>query len=418
MDADYLDWRDKGLWLSGDPVSIADFVAAGHSLFDGSLNWPVMVLREEALATNLATLAGFCAEHDLDFAPHGKTTMAPRLYERQLEAGAWGITVATVHQSRIARNAGVSRILLANQVLDAGALDTITTDLVSARRDDPTADLLFFVDSVEGVRVAADVGAAHPELDGGLSVLLDIGYSGGRTGVRSPEQAVEVARVIADSDGVTLRGIASYEGGLKKAGQVRDFFAVMRDCLDRITASGLIGPAPVVSTGGSAWFDLVVEELAGDWAREHRARVILRSGAYLTHDHGMYERVTPYNRITDEGHLEAAIEVWAQVNSAPEPGLALVGMGKRDAPYDSDLPTPLWVRRAGSTELEDITGRAEVPKMNDQHGYLHLREGLEVRPGDLVCFGISHPCTAFDKWRVLPILDAEDRVVDVVRTWF
>ncbi|MGO1972825.1 MAG: alanine racemase [Propionibacteriaceae bacterium] len=418
MDADYLDWRDKGLWLTGEPMRVADFVAAGHTLFDGSLNWPVMVLREEALASNLATLARFCSEHGLAFAPHGKTTMAPRLYERQLAAGAWGITVATVHQARIARNAGVPRVLLANQVLDAGALATLAAELVTARADDPSADLLFFVDSVEGVQLAAEIGAAHPDLDGGLSVLLDIGYPGGRTGVRTPEQAVELAGVIADSPGVTLRGIASYEGGLKVADEVRDFFAVMRDCLDRIVSAGLVGPHPVVSSGGSAWFDLVVSELAGDWSRSLGVRVILRSGAYLTHDHGTYERSTPYNRITDEGHLEPAIEVWAQVNSAPEPGLALVGMGRRDAPFDAGMPVPLWLRRAGTTAVEDISGRAEVPKMNDQHGYLHLGDDLQVRPGDLVCFGISHPCTAFDKWRVLPVLDADDRVVDVVRTWF
>lgn len=418
MDADYVDWRDKGMWLAGEPVRIADFVAEGHTLFDGTLNWPVMVLREEALAANLDTLARFCTEHGLDFAPHGKTTMAPTLYERQLDAGAWGITVATAHQARIARGAGVSRVLVANQILDAGALDTLATELAAARADDAEAELVFFIDSTEGIRVAAEVGAAHPELADELTVLLDIGYPGGRTGVRTPEQAVGLARLAARSPGVTLRGIASYEGGLKVESEVRDFFAMMRDCLDQIIAAGMVGPAPVVSAGGSAWFDLVVAELAGEWARGHGVQVILRSGAYLTHDHGQYAERTPYNRITDEGHLEPAIEVWAQVNSAPEPGLALVGMGRRDAPYDAGMPTPLRLRRTGSTEVEDITGRAELPKMNDQHGYLHLADDLEVRPGDLVCFGISHPCTAFDKWRAIPIVDAEDRVLDVVRTWF
>ena len=61
---------------------------------------------------------------------------------------------------------------------------------------------------------------------------------------------------------------------------------------------------------------------------------------------------------------------------------------------------------------------AKVTGLNDQHAYLRVDPGTPLAPGDLVCLGISHPCTTLDKWRVIPVLDEEDRVIDVVHTFF
>jgi D-serine deaminase-like pyridoxal phosphate-dependent protein len=144
-------------------------------------------------------------------------------------------------------------------------------------------------------------------------------------------------------------------------------------------------------------------------------RVILRSGASVTHDDGYYREKTPFNRIPQEGPLAAALEIWAQVVSTPEPGMAIVGMGKRDAPFDEGLPVVFDVRRDGV--IAPISGLT-VTKMMDQHTYLEVAPDVEVVPGDLLRFGISHPCTAFDKWRDIPVVDEERRVLDVLHTYF
>lgn len=409
-----IDWRDKGVWPVGSSQTTAEYVAQGHTLFDGSISWPTMILREDALRTNIDALAKFCRDYGLDFAPHGKTSMAPRLYQMQIDAGAWGITLATAHQVRVARGYGVQRILLANELLDAIALETIASDLES----DEEFEFACYVDSPEGVRTIARIGVEHPGIAGGFPVLIDVGYAGGRTGVRAAQEARELAELIAATEGIRLLGVSSYEGGLPTPDAVRHYFADVRSIVDDLREAGLVPLHPIVSAGGSAYFDLVGSELTGAWATENNLQVILRSGAYVTHDDGAYQGKTAYNRIPDQGHLDAAIEVWAQVISVPENSLAIVGMGKRDAPYDEGMPLPLRVRRAETGVIEEVRGRASVPKMDDQHGYLVLSEDFTVRPGDLVCFGISHPCTAFDKWRVLPVLDSHDRVTDLVRTYF
>ena len=77
---------------------------------------------------------------------------------------------------------------------------------------------------------------------------------------------------------------------------------------------------------------------------------------------------------------------------------------------------PLRARRrdGGAARLAD----AKVTGLNDQHAYLRLDPGTALAPGDLVCLGISHPCTTLDKWRLIAVLDDEDNVIETVHTFF
>ena len=91
-------------------------------------------------------------------------------------------------------------------------------------------------------------------------------------------------------------------------------------------------------------------------------------------------------------------------------------MGKRDVPHDVGLPVPLRVR--GRAGLREASGTMEVVDLNDQHAYVRLPADEDLAPGDLLGCGISHPCTAFDKWRLLPVVDDDYAVIDAVHTFF
>jgi D-serine deaminase-like pyridoxal phosphate-dependent protein len=223
-----------------------------------------------------------------------------------------------------------------------------------------------------------------------------------------------VAKAAAAAPGVELAGVAAYEGGLPTTAEVTEYMAAVRQATTGLAADGLLPEEVVITAGGSAFFDVVAEKLAGAWLPGHRVRVILRSGAYISHDDDLYRARTPFTRVP--GSLEAALEVWAQVLSVPEPGLAIVGMGKREAPYDAGLPVPLRVRRTDGhvVQAEGLS----VTQFNDHHAFLSVPVDTQLVPGDLICFGISHPCTAFDKWAVIPVVDDEYRVTELVRTYF
>ncbi|OIH94539.1 alanine racemase [Curtobacterium sp. MCBA15_001] len=393
----------KGAW---DPSGAEPH----HVLQDAHL--PVMTLRDSALRNNTRVMQAYVERHGFRFAPHMKTHMAPALAHRQVEAGAWGVTLASVQQAMVAWEHGLRHVLVANEVLDPAGLAW----LASRRSVDPTCDVLCYVDSAAGVEAAA---AAVDAVQGDLHVLVEVGFPGGRTGVRDAATARAVAER-ADAAGLTLRGVSGYEGGLPGVDAARAYvdgvLAIAADLRPLMHQDRAL-----LSMGGSAWFDAVTEAVG---ARPADLDVLLRSGASLTHDDGFYEARTPFHRHPTEGALVAAIQIWGRVTSCPEPGLALVAVGKRDISFDEGLPVVRQVRRVlpgGSVQdagSVPAPGAVTVTRLDDQHCYLALADGATLTPGDVVVFGISHPCTVFDKWRQVHVLDDDDVVLETIATWF
>ena len=419
-DTDVLTTRDKGLPERAIGMTIVDFLATAPRLDEF---WtPLVVLDDDAMRHNVATMAAWCGERGLELMPHGKTTMAPALWQRQLDAGATGITLATMGQVRTARSFGVSSIMLANSAVDERALGYLSRELA-----DPALRFTCWVDSVQTVevmdRALRAAGTPRP-----VDVLVELGAAGGRTGARTIEAAVEVAERIAATDTLRLAGVAGYEGALAHD-RTDDARRIVRDYLQSQIAlherlGHLYGPGDVfVTAGGSAYFDIVAEvyadAVAGADARTH---FTLRSGAYIVHDDGFYRQISPFDEArasADAPQLRTAMHGIARVVSQPEPGLALVDGGKRDFPYDEGLPIP----RATATELGapwQSLDDATVTAMNDQHTFVRGQGDSDTPVGSVVALGLSHPCTAFDKWRVLPVVDSWDSgvVTDLVRTYF
>lgn len=404
-------------WLPAD-VPVDAVGAQGWNALDGDLLLPVLVLKEPALRHNLELMARFCAHHGVSLAPHGKTSMSPQLVRRQLDAGAWALTVATPAQARAFRAFGASRLLLANQVVDPAGLRWVASELAR----DPALELYCLADSEASVELLA--GAAPPA--GRLRVLVELGHAGGRTGCRTAAEATRVAAAVRAAGGLRLAGVECFEGTVH-AGDERRAMDEVDALLGRVRElAGALGRAGafdqvdevVVSAGGSTYFDRVIRALAGEWGMDRPVRVVLRSGCYLTHDHGGYMRMGPLGgRLAEWPPFRPALELWGAVHSQPEPGLAVVGFGKRDTSYDMGLPTPLRLRGRDGTVRE--AAGMEVFRLNDQHAYVRLGADAPVPAvGDLLGCGIAHPCTIFDKWRLIPLVDDGYRVVGAVQTLF
>jgi D-serine deaminase-like pyridoxal phosphate-dependent protein len=380
---------------------------------DKGFGYPMLTLRESALAGNLEAMAAYCAGAGVELAPHGKTAMSPELAARQLASGAWGITVATIGQLRMYRAFGFPRLMLANELVDEPGIAWLAGELAA----DPGFAAYCYVDSTDGVAILDRVLTAHPA-GRRLPVLVEIGL--GRTGCRTDDQALTVAKAAAATSTLTVAGVAGYEGTIG-APRVQALDTVASFCrrLANLasTVTEVVG-APgefIVTAGGSVYFDVVARELTAAFL--DGMTVVLRSGCYLFHDHGIYQADSPAARgVAGAPVFRPALELWAQVVSRPEPELALLSAGRRDVGFDAGLPVPLRARRRdGSTPR--LVG-AKVTGLNDQHAYLRLDPGTALAPGDLVCLGISHPCTTLDKWRLIPVLDDQDRVIDTVHTFF
>lgn len=387
------------------------------NLLSEDLSLPAAVLYRDKLEHNLTWMQRFIDAYGMKLAPHGKTTMAPRLFKMQIEHGAWGITLATAHQTQVAYAHGIRRVLMANQLVGRQNM-RIIADLVT------NVDFEFYclVDSAENVN---QLGGFLRESGLRLKVLVELGVMGGRCGVRDDQQLKEVLDALARWTGaIELCGIELYEGVLKNEEGIRAFLKRACAVTQSLLAEGRFArKQALISGAGSAWYDVVAEEFAAAGFGD-AIEIVLRPGCYATHDVGNYEtqqkRILASNPIAREmrSGLVPALHIWAYVQSIPEPGLAVVGMGRRDAAFDSGLPSPALHYRPGSKDPAAAPPNWEVTKLMDQHGYLKIAPGDDVRVGDMVGFNISHPCLTFDKWRVVAIVDENYDVVDVVKTYF
>ena len=284
-----------------------------------------------------------------------------------------------------------------------------------------------------------------PNFSRPLDVLLECGMLGARTGCRTLEEALAVARRVAASPALRLVGVEGFEGAIHGANsadteaKITQFVAFIGEVAAACAAENLIDADPIVlSAGGSAYFDIVTRlprEFSG-----RKAQVLIRSGCYLTHDSDAYAKAAlrmrermPEIASLGEG-LRDALEVWSYVQSLPEPGLAIVTMGRRDVSFDQHLPFPRLVFRPGmdskprALESNDAgsplsrgrqgEGEYSIFALNDQHGFMRVPPGHGLAVGDMIGCTIAHPCTTFDKWRFMPIVDDDYNVIDSVTTWF
>jgi D-serine dehydratase len=380
---------------------------------------PAAVIRADALRHNIKEMQAFADRSGALLCPHGKTSMSPELFGMQLEAGAWGLTAATPHHVRVYRRLGIDRIFLANNLVGRADIDFILREIAG----DEDFDFYCLVDSPAGIALLAEAAQAHAG-PRPLQLLIETGIEGGRAGVRHAEEAMQLAHLIAEAGPkLALRGIETYEAihqsrpdARLEAGEIIDLALI---AASEIAREGLFAPGPVLlSAGGSAFLDLVTAKLPVALAGHEVSRVI-RPGCYVTHDSGVYERLTQPHGAPLPGlpDLQHALEVWGVVLSLPEPELAIVGVGRRDVSFDAGLPRPLCIHRPGGGAPPATATSLQVVALWDQHCSLGAPAGA-LAIGDLVGFGISHPCATFDSWRTLLTVDENYRVNGAVTTLF
>ncbi|MEE4680558.1 amino acid deaminase [Pseudomonas alliivorans] len=395
---------DKGLARPGDSL-----------VSDVSL--PALVIHQPALDHNIRWMQTFVTNSGAELAPHGKTSMVPALFRRQIEEGAWGMTLATAVQTQAAYAHGVRRILMANQLVGQPNMALIAELLA-----DSTFEFHCMVDHPDNV---AALGKFFGERGLRLNVMIEYGVPGGRCGCRTEAQVLELADAVLAQPSLALTGIEGYEGvihGDHAISGIKAFAAsLVRLAVDLQDKGAFALDRPIVTASGSAWYDLIAEAFDAQAVRE-RFLSVLRPGSYVVHDHGIYKdaQCCVLDRRAELSEaLRPALEVWAHVQSMPEPGFAVIAMGKRDVAYDAGLPNPLRRYRAHVMPASgDDVSNCKVTAVMDQHAFMTVAPGCELKVGDIIAFGTSHPCLTFDKWRSGCLVDDDLRVIEPFSTYF
>ncbi|MEB3043972.1 alanine racemase [Rhizobium mulingense] len=423
-----IDERTRGFPPGHPPLSPAAIGQQGWKPYDGKMALPLISLDRQAFAGNVELMMAYVKSNGAEIAPHAKTPMSTALADMLRSAGAWGTTVADIRQAAVLLKAGQRRLILANEIGGAAAAGRLTALLGHY----PDAELHVFVDSTALIEALASAWLERTDLPP-LGLMVEFGA--GRAGLRSADAAAAILDTIlaAETPAFRLSGIAAYEGAAATADpeetmhRIDALMAMTADFLPRIRARIGSERPLLVTSGGSVFFDIVVARLAAAVAADPVCRLVLRSGAIFFHDHGIYERglagldARGGFRIGGEivsaaAGFRPALRVWAEVLSRPEPGLAIAGMGMRDVAMDQGLPRPLALYRNGAY-LADLEG-ARVFRLNDQHAFMALADESDVAVGDVIEFGISHPCTCLDRHAILYGLDPNHSVTAAYLTSF
>lgn len=394
--------------IAAQGTSISDFLATKPNLFTAGFQFPIMALRDSALEHNIKRMADYCKSLGFDLAPHVKTPMAPQIAKRQIDAGAWALTVANFSQASIMYASGFTRLIIGNEVMEPTSIAEIAKINGSG-----AGEIIFYIDSLAGLKIAQN--SIDKVSNAKLNIFMEIGAVGGRAGIRDLELLKTILAEIAKDDRIYVRGVSGFEGAVPGGDRAGEGIEKLRTFLRHIVAAAKIaapyvrGDKIIISAGGSSYFDYVAEEFAKYEGDAHR---ILRSGGYVSHDHVHYEGLYPFMGLEDSNRFFPALELWARVLSVPEPDLAILNFGKRDAGNDLDEPLPIL-----KLEAKPQPFKGKIKGLNDQHAFMNITPG-SVAVGDIIGCGISHPCTNFDKWRLLPLINDDYDVIDLVHTHF
>jgi D-serine deaminase-like pyridoxal phosphate-dependent protein len=398
-----IDETHKNFPLSSHGVTTKKFIKSKPNLFTSGIQFPMMVLKESSLKNNISVMAEYCRSVGAELAPHVKTTMSPQIAQMQVDAGAWALTIANFWQAEIFRKFGFKKLIIANEVLDKNSIAEIAKLNAKGK-----AEIIFYVDSTAGLNIVKE---ATPK-NGKINLFIEIGTDHGRGGVRDITLVKEIAQEIKKDSRLNLRGVTGFEGAVPNAARNSEGESAVHAFCKKIVEAGEVAfefksdEKFIVSAGGSAFFEIVAEELN----KFSKPKILLlRSGGYVTHDHIYYEEIYPFKNTGKP--LLPAIEVWSQVLSSPESGFGVLNLGKRDVGCDIHNPIP-FAKYTG--KVEKFTGTIE--KLNDQHGFMRSSDKFAV--SELIGLGVSHPCTTFDKWKLIPLVNDDYDVVDLIHTFF
>ncbi|MDR7121407.1 amino acid deaminase [Rheinheimera soli] len=389
----------------------------GLNLVQQDICLPAAVLKQQAIRHNLNWMQSFANQSKVLLAPHGKTSMTPWLFQQQLAAGAWGLTVATAYQAQIAANAGARHIILANQLVGKANMAVVAKLLQQG------TNVFVCVDHPAQVQALSDF---FQPLQLDLALLIELGVQGGRCGCRTEKDVMALAHQINTLAAVQLAGIEFYEGVIKGPEPEQGVRHLVRQAVQLmhhfIKHQLLQHATQLISGAGSVWYDVVAAELSAA-ALPEQIKLVLRPGCYISHDQGIYQqaqkqvlaRSTLACSLGED--LQNALELAVYVQSLPEPGLAVLGFGKRDAAFDAGLPQAVALYRHGEL-LTNQLQHCETIKVMDQHAFWSYDETILPQIGDILLLSTSHPCLTFDKWRTLWLVDENYNLLEEVDTFF
>lgn len=372
LSADPAPWARASIQVTYDEVRRAYGPAVGQRRSD--LVTPALVLDLATARRNIELMASSVRDLGSTIRPHVKVHKSPELSRIQVDAGAIGLSVATVWEAVVMADAGLDHLFIVNSVAGVARIRTVAA---LARG----IDLMVAVDEPGNSR---DLAAAARAAGSTVGVMIEVDTGMDRGGVDTVEEALALARAVGAMDGLALRGVTGYEGHCSLTPErelrhklEREAMAILVEVAEALERDG--SPCPIRSAGGTATWD---------WTAAYPGVTEIQAGTYAVMDN-FHGRMV--------GGFEHSLTVQSTVISRP-PGRVIVDAGSKSI---------------GDGEMTSIAGHPEAAfRFDEEHGIFAATEATDLNVGDSVALvpGYS-PSTvnAYDAYHVVE----DDRVVDV-----
>lgn len=320
---------------------------------------PALLIDIEKVDKNIANMANFFSDKPASLRPHFKTHKCVRLAEKQIEAGAIGITCAKLGEAEILALAGISSILIANEIVDPNKIARLAEISLST-------ELIIAADNPNNLQT---LSAAAIKAGSIINVLVEVNVGLDRCGVSPGKSALDLAHTAAKLSGLHFSGLIGYEGHTqfeldpaKRRQKTQQAMSKLTSTANLIRQSGL--DVKIISAGGTGTFDIT-----GTFPNVTE----VEAGSYLFMD-SEYEKVgVPF---------VPSIKLLATVISIPTPQRAIIDSGMKSISTDNGLPRIL--SRKGIT----------LKALHEEHGILELDPSVvNLQVGDHVELLPSHVCT-------------------------
>ena len=335
---------------------------------------PALILDLPAAQRNIARMAQRLSGMPAELRPHIKVHKSPELARMQIEAGAIGVSVATVWEAAVMVAAGLNGIFVVNTVAGPDKLAALAT---LARE----TEVIVAVDDGEN---ATAIATAARAADSTIGLMIEVDTGMDRAGVDSPQEAVTLGERISELTGVRLRGVTGYEGHCALMPEREPRHRSQRSAMNRLVEAAVALrdrglSSSIVSAGGTATWD---------WTATHPGLTEIQAGSYVVMDNFHGAMV---------GDFETALTVLATVISR-RPDRVIVDVGNKSM---------------GAPAMASIAGHdLPVVRFDEEHGIFAATPTHGLAVGDVVELVPGYaPGTVnwYDAYHVV----ADDHVVDI-----
>jgi D-serine deaminase-like pyridoxal phosphate-dependent protein len=315
------------------------------------MDTPILCIDLDRMESNIDRMAAFMKERGKQWRPHQKCHKTPAIAQKQLAAGAIGVTCAKVSEAEVMAAGGVRDILIANMIVGRPKVERVAG---LCHHADPIIAIDHFAQAEPLAAVCKERGVAP-------RVILEVNIGLDRVGVRPGIDTLELAQAVDKLEGVRLVGIMGYEGHLlqvedqdEKRQKIQDAMNVLCHCRDQMIDAGL--DCSIVSAGGTGSYQVTSD---CDGITE------LQAGG------GIFADPMYVQKCALQDH-EYALTVLATVVSRPSLGQAVLDAGRKSQHPDFTMPLvkgipEATVKRVSAEHCElNLEGPARDLKIGDK----------------------------------------------------